>query len=714
MVTGKTVYLDRLSVSALVRILVPWGSAWALRKRGVLTIYHFDSSPWLRRWMVLLHRILPIDTQDLDYSLVDVRDAQGVSRFLQVSYLEGLEFSNEYARRELEQDPFIHRIGRRFDLQRLLIYLKKHLALAARPVLFRVNIVAWHHRTHEGETTSEPTFYIGQSTGSGFLRDYGKKQGVQVGFYWKFPSVSFHTTIHQFTLLARTTKGLLRGLGRWPRKQQPKELVREAGNSTPPVIASPFNGRGVTLDSSYNSDLFWLPADADARGQLLMYYQRARDPLNDEKVAMLEQANIRYVAMSSAAATSSKVPLWAPSLSFPVRCTGLILWVALESLPYFWRLPRRVGWLVTKLLGFVRDYAYWHDFFRTHNVKLHISPSDPPPSQIAAQQALAHLGGISTSYQLSQQILPGIHRATSADIQFAFGTGVANIERQSGANIEHLVATGYVHDHAFAGVQPRASRLRARLQEQGANFIVCFLDENSVGNKKVSILTHERGAENYRYVLNKLHEDPGLGLIFKPKKPDSLLRRLGPVAELLEAAIATGRCHLFEEGIVTSPTLPCEASSAADATIGLLIGSTAAMEARLAGTPSVLLDREHITYHPFYALGRGTVVFDDWDELWAALMAYREDPAAYPRFGNWSPTIDAIDPFRDGRAAERIGTYVGWLASSLEEGLSRQEAMEEARRRFLTLWGEDKVVDLRNGSSHIGHDDLVNEPVVET
>lgn len=61
--------------------------------------------------------------------------------------------------------------------------------------------------------------------------------------------------------------------------------------------------------------------------------------------------------------------------------------------------------------------------------------------------------------------------------------------------------------------------------------------------------------------------------------------------------------------------------------------------------------------------------------------------------------LDSLDPFQDGRAAERIGVYVGWLANGLSEGLPRDQVLEMARQKYADLWGEDKITSLKpNGS----------------
>ena len=56
--------------------------------------------------------------------------------------------------------------------------------------------------------------------------------------------------------------------------------------------------------------------------------------------------------------------------------------------------------------------------------------------------------------------------------------------------------------------------------------------------------------------------------------------------------------------------------------------------------------------------------------------------------------LDELDPFRDGRAAERMGTYLQWLLEGFRAGLDRETVMADAAERYTAAWGKDKVMQV--------------------
>jgi len=224
---------------------------------------------------------------------------------------------------------------------------------------------------------------------------------------------------------------------------------------------------------------------------------------------------------------------------------------------------------------------------------------------------------------------------------------------------------------------------------------MAFFDENSHDDARW-FAGHEFMRDNYRFLLEKVLSEPWLGLVFKPKAPKTLRRRLGTVSQLLKKAEETGRCFVFEEGTLHGSYPPAIAALASDVAIhGHLCAATAGVEAALAGVPTLLMDREGWPQSKLYQLGKGKVVFNKWDDLWESCIEHWKFGPRKSDFGNWSGMLNKIDPFRDGRAAERIGTYLMWLLDGFKAGLPRETVLADAADRYCQIWGRDKVSEVK-------------------
>ena len=240
-------------------------------------------------------------------------------------------------------------------------------------------------------------------------------------------------------------------------------------------------------------------------------------------------------------------------------------------------------------------------------------------------------------------------------------------------------------------LKKKAGQIRKIIQENGASTILSFTDESTAADGRWHT-GHSHMRQDYQFLLEKCLREPWLGLILKPKVPTTLRQRLDTVASLLEAALKTGRCYLFEGGPVLSSFPPAIAAMSADLAIhGHLSSPTAALEASLTGTPTLLLDREGWSVSPLYELGEGQTVFRDWDSLWMAVLEKRTNQKA-SYIGDWSPMLERLDPFRDSFGAARMGNFVKAVFEDLKRGAPKRDALENAAQVYRKKWGEDKVL----------------------
>jgi hypothetical protein len=346
---------------------------------------------------------------------------------------------------------------------------------------------------------------------------------------------------------------------------------------------------------------------------------------------------------------------------------------------------------IFSLLKLARDYAYWYDFFEANNIKLNISTSTA--TTVGQVLALDSLNGLSISYQYSiSNIYPTTFISSGENVQFVFSDLFKTIWQTVDAPVDQYIKTGFVHDSSVQTLpySERILKTRAQLMENGAQFIICFFDENSIDRWDMPV-PHIRAAEDYEFLLRWLFNNDTIGIVFKPKRSHDLFERLSSIADLIGPARDTGRCVFLTSNTTVGSIYPAEAALISDLCIGKLTGATAAFEAQLSGVPTLLIDAEGFDWHPFYEWGEGQIIFDNWETLRQRVEAYCLNPKGIPELGDWSPGRKYLDPFSDNRATQRMGAYIQWLLNAITEGQPKNVAMKIAAEKYADLWGKEHI-----------------------
>ena len=349
-------------------------------------------------------------------------------------------------------------------------------------------------------------------------------------------------------------------------------------------------------------------------------------------------------------------------------------------------------WLKYHQVEYLYRKSYWKEFAHQQNIKVFHTWYKYEADHIAVTEALRETGGVMSIWQLPFEEIPNVECIISTDIAFCFSTRWSgNAERLQGSKILYHVSTGFLGVNCEL-LRPKALELRQQLHAKGVQKIIACFDENSLDDSRWH-QGHKVQRENYRLLLEKVLRHPWLGVIFKPKQPRTLRKRLGDVAILLEDAEQTGRCMVLETSTPYASNIPpVLAGLVADVAIqGHMNAGTTALECALAGIPTLSVDRECFHRSRLYELGEGQVVFRSYEDLWETLQEHWNSPAGVPGLGDWSPLLEELDPFRDGRGAERMGTYLRWLIQGFDQGLDRDTIMADAAGKYCKQWGHDKI-----------------------
>lgn len=699
-------FIENLTLRTWVFSLWPRLLWNRIRKRDrVICCYVIDGSQYSIQIASWSARLVGTAVEKLEFRLMDVRDESGTLIGLRIPY----EDMREVQQNAMTEPAFQELIQRGSFKDRLPIFLAKNIASVTWSegstmwrALLLVQVSAWKAKQLENQA-ARPCLVLDRRPWLSAITRYANQNGVAI--IPVRPALRLRPilrrrippqVINSLRLLRYRSRqrGMLGGLQSllWSKTgatgtEQPTALARQSddANHDPNLrIAVEYFGHLNLNHHEFHSDLFFWQKSSIPGRDMLVTFAFPADPLDEQKWDELKQHGIGALVLHPGATTIPTAPIFTHrperNRTYPEGVSTAL--TGLEG-----------AWLKEQIHNYQTVRAYWTDLFDSNGVKVYVSWFKYDGTHCAIADALQSLGGVTAIYQRAYESHPSPKTTIGADVVFGFNPAMAEIERSSKSSIRYHVATGYIGDHRFGLLADNAQTVRCGLQQLGAKHILAYSDEWS-GDDPRWHTGHQLMRENYSFLLEKVLKEPWLGLVIKPKAPVSLRRRMGPVAELLERAEATGRCKVFEGGAIQGSYPPAAAALAADIALhGHLCAGTAPLETALAGVPTLMLDREGWPVSPLYRLGLGKVVFKDLDTLWLALMEHWASSEGIPGFGDWSPMLDELDPFRDGRAAERMGTYIQWLLEGFKAGLDRETIMADAAQRYCEAWGKDKVTE---------------------
>jgi len=678
-------FVDQITFSSLLRVCIFGNSC--------REIWHFDPlNPFSRKLISIFRKLglLSADVKKIQYHIGQVRNNNGEGEYRKlICYTRTI--CSRIKREQLAKDPLIKAMEPMWAVNKIIVYFEKLIEKEIQLECLRIGMVKWMMRYKLHIAPTQCILLIGLKKWFSYLDEHARSQRVQLLSYNNLGL----GRIAQIGLLllgaSRRILPVLLGVikswfGRTIAPVYSHRLPDKSSSEQYPTssaIAINCWYQQLSFDPSERSELFWLNGSGTPYSEVILYHYNPDQPLNAEAKDLIKDQGIRLFGRGRG------IPHWHPTgKSFKILLQTLYKIIS-STIGCLMRAKWAHTYFIRGLLDLAFRYSYWYDFYVTNRVIVNFGTLNTHVSQVLAMDSLS---GVTVNYQYTAAIFsPSTLYTAGEDIQFVFSPVFEQLWRDVESQARIFVHTGFIFDSAIRSLHgiDRIVDGRKQLQDNGARFILCFLDENSSSRWNI-YASHEYATKVYEYLLKWLLADPTLGLILKPKRPADLYQRINSISELIHNAKQCGRCIFMDSGPFYG-IYPAEAALMADLCIGSAIGGTAALEARLAGVPTVLIESVGIRNPYFQGFGHGSVVFNDWEALRSAVEKYRVSPETQEGLGDWSGVLNNFDPFQDGQASLRIGLYVHWVYESLNQGVSKKTALKIATEKFAQRWGNGHI-----------------------
>lgn len=684
------IYVEELTVRVCFRELIKFFFAAKISGDSLKGCFFFESTVRGELFARYFCWFIGIPIKRMSFKMKDIRDEHKELLRFRI-YKSDLFW---FQKRVLKSEAFRSVFQKNWDTNRALSFIKKGIVSgeistkdAAARALYIIQVVYWHMNSSQ---ITKSLLIFGPRPWEEVYCDYASSMGIKlINIKRKFKKERnrdfFQRKVRRITVAGKFF------IKRIMKKNNRNNINQSHGNKNIQTFDSYYSQQASKItffgkgDSNFNnngfySDLFfWIQSDLDKKN----INCRVGHSINEGKAHLAEELGIEVIK------------------SFSTKKYGIIEPIKESSIL---SLPKD-NYLYNEEVEFFRDQLNqynaikknWSLYFEKFNVKIYLTWFKYNNEHIAIGDAINEVGGVSAVWQMAFDGIPLIDCMTAQDIVFGFSNSDIKKELNQGSDISYYITTGYLQDYAPSKLNKIALELSNQIRSFGAKKIITVFDENSLDDDQWHT-GHSLQEENYKLILQKVLETPWIGVIFKPKSPLTLRKRLGDVAQLLDEGVATGRCYVCEEaGDFRSNTPPILAGLASDVAIhGHFHAGTAALECALAGIPTLLINREGVRDSLLDQLGEGQVIFSDWGSALDALIDFFKRDGDSPKFGDWSEIISDLDPFRDGKAANRMGNYLKWLLDGFSDGLDRDIVLADAAERYCKKWGYDKISAVKN------------------
>ncbi len=365
-------------------------------------------------------------------------------------------------------------------------------------------------------------------------------------------------------------------------------------------------------------------------------------------------------------------PGWSPSAkyySILIQLIGNNLSIMSKVI---FRANKEILWQCYNFISAAYRIAYYKDFYLSNDIIADISSEDSE-NMFLRSLAMEEIGGIVISWERSIRFGYS-HFLHNKSVHVEFVTGnYSLIQLQEKSNAKHQMCSGWINDLTINNSKKEAIEIRKSLGITDKCTTIALFDEIWGDH----LLTKNVVEDFYKTFLVNTIKKPNYRLIIKSKKQTIIPEMAAEISTLIREAETLGRCVVLD-----SLQHVCTASMASD--ISVALPSMAVFESILSGSRTLTLNYGRIYTELFYQHeGKGKIIFEDMDELIMAVEEFAE--GVRPDLGDCSAIMQEIDPFRDGNSGKRVGNYLNWFIEGMDGGMTRDEALNFANRKYVSI-----------------------------
>lgn len=327
-------------------------------------------------------------------------------------------------------------------------------------------------------------------------------------------------------------------------------------------------------------------------------------------------------------------------------------------------------WVLEQFWTLGIETAAWQDFFTANGVKVLVN-SIPSDTNFIPNIAIDQVGGLAVELERSIRFdyCTYIHNSPN-HLYFATGPySLTQVPEKWYSQV--IVETGGIN------IQGKDVKIDGyeKLKERSPLVIGVFdeLSNDWFFGESVRML--------YELLIELLNQDDRFSLLIKTKKPQ-VLESLGSIKAGIERLSGEGRC-------LSAPWRMTPATVAIKSNMVVCVPSTAAFESVMTHTPTVVFNPMRKGSRVFYGNGGfNRRVFEEQALMIKAMIRFADGDKA---IGDYQDILPLIDPFGDGKGAERMGHFIGKCLEGFDQGLTPDEVIAEVSDWYRKEWGKERV-----------------------